>query len=64
MEFISLIEHPEKYSGKYVAKKSFQDLAVISAGSDPQEVMKEAQQKGVKDPVVFYIPEKDLLHIY
>jgi len=64
MKPMLLINDCEKYSGKYVAKRSFQDLVVVSSGADPQEVVKEAKEKGVKDPVVFYVPEKDLVHIY
>lgn len=64
MENMFLINDYEKYSGKYVAKRSFKDLAVVSSGADPQEGMKEAKEKGIADPVVFYVPEKDLVHIY
>ncbi len=59
-----LINNGKKYGGKYVAKKSFVDKKVISYGNDPVEVSKEAKKKGVNKPVIFYVPEKDLIQIY
>jgi hypothetical protein len=53
-----------KYSGKYVATKSFSNHRVISSGKDSNEVRKEAQDKGCEHPVVFFVPQKDTVHIY
>jgi hypothetical protein len=33
---------------------------VISHGNDPVRVFNEAKDKGVKEPVVFYVPKKDV----
>ena len=59
-----LLKDGEKYRGQYVATKSFKDKKVVSHGSDPNRVFNEAKEKGVKAPVVFYIPEKDMVQIY
>jgi len=59
-----LIKDTEKYSGKYVAKKSYRHKNVISAGSDPVKVCKKAKEKGADEPVIFYVPEKESTHIY
>jgi hypothetical protein len=59
-----LVKDAEKYGGKYVATRSFKDKKVISSGSDPATVFEEAKKKGARDPVVFYVPEKDTVHIY
>ena len=59
-----IVEDRKKYTGQYVAKESFKSLKVVSFGSDPLEVWKDAEEKGVKDPVVFYIPSSKLVHIY
>jgi len=59
-----LINNAELYDGKYVATRSFIDKDVICSGDDIVQVYNEAQRSGVKDPVVFYIPEKDMIHIY
>jgi len=48
MEPICLLNDTEKYSGEYVAIRSFT----------------EARDLGVDEPVVFYVPEKDVIQIY
>ncbi len=64
METCVLVNNIEKYSGKYVATKTFEDKDVISFGDDPVKVFNDAKKTGAKDPVVFYVPEKDAVHIY
>ena len=59
-----LIKNSDKYSGTYVATRSFKHKNPVCWGHDPVEVRKKAEAKGVKDPVVFYVPEKDMVHIY
>jgi hypothetical protein len=52
------------YSGKYIAKESFQSRDVVAWGEDFSQVYILAESKGFKDPVVFYVPHKDMVHIY
>ena len=59
-----LLKDSEKYGSKYVATKSFKDRKVVSYGSEPSKVFNEAKEKGVKDPVVFYVPKKGMVQIY
>jgi len=59
-----LLKNGEKYHGQYVATKSFKDNKVVSYGSDPSKVFNEAKEKGVKAPVVFYIPKEGMVQIY
>jgi len=59
-----LLKDGEKYHGQYVAIKSFKGKKVVSHGSDPNKVFNEAKEKGVKAPVVFYIPQKGMVQIY
>ena len=54
----------DEYNGLYVAMKSFDDHTIIGAGHDPHKALKDAEKKGVKDPVILYIPEEDVIHIY
>ena len=54
----------KKYSGQYVAVKSFEDDTVISSGDHVQEVYKKAAKKGYEDPVIVYVPKKDIIQIY
>jgi hypothetical protein len=59
-----LINDGEKYGGQYVAIKSFTDKNVVSHGNDPVKVSNEAKEKGIDEPVIFYVPEKDVIQIY
>ncbi|OGW57934.1 MAG: hypothetical protein A3D21_00280 [Nitrospirae bacterium RIFCSPHIGHO2_02_FULL_42_12] len=59
-----LVKDIEKYEGKYVATKTFLDKDVICSGDDPVKVYNEAQNKGSDDPVIFYVPKRDVVHIY
>jgi hypothetical protein len=59
-----LVKRGRKYCGKYIATKSFEDTNIISSGIDPVKVVKEAKKKGANDPVLIYIPEKGMTHIY
>ncbi len=54
----------DKYNGRYVAMKSFDDHTIIGVGDDPETAIKDAKLKGCKEPVLLYIPEKELVHIY
>ncbi len=64
MELNILVNNGEKYGGKYVALQSYTNKDAISFGTNPVEVYEEAKKKGVTDPVLFYVPEKDSIHIY
>jgi len=61
---IQLLINSEKYSGKYVATRSFKDKKVVTYGQNPIVVLKRAVKKGAANPVVFYIPPKNMVHIY
>ena len=64
MKNLVLLKDGEQYSGQYVAIKSFACRKVVSSGTDVITVKKEAQDKGCLDPVVFYVPEKEMVHVY
>ncbi len=54
----------DEYNGRYVAMKSFDDNTIVGVGDNPEEALKAAEEKGFKNPILLYIPEKDLVHIY
>lgn len=54
----------DQYNGRYVALKSFDDNMVVGSGDDPETALEEAHAKGFKDPVILFVPEKDVVHIY
>lgn len=64
MSQLVLVNNGDLYSGQYVAVRSFSDRNVVCHGTQPVDVIKEAKEKGVGDPVLLFIPEKDMVHIY
>jgi len=54
----------EGYEGKYVAMRSMSDRTIIASGSNPDAVMKQANKKGVTDPVIFFVPNHDITLVY
>ncbi|MEW6418609.1 MAG: DUF5678 domain-containing protein [Nitrospirota bacterium] len=59
-----VLVNTDEYNGRYVAMKSFDDHTVVGVGDDPETAMKEAISKGYINPVLLYIPEKEVVHIY
>lgn len=53
-----------RFNGRYVTMKSFNDNTVISDGDTPQEAYGKALEKGYKNPVITFIPTKDMVQIY
>ena len=54
----------QEYGGRFVALKDFDDKTVIVDGKSPIEVFEKARQKGYKDPVILFVPVKDMVQIY
>ena len=64
MSQLALVNNCELYNGQYVAVKSFSDRNVISHGKQPVAVLEDAKSKGIKNPVLLFIPEKGMIHVY
>jgi hypothetical protein len=60
----AFVNNPDLYWGEYVAVKSFTDREVVSHGEIPLDVVNEAKEKGFKEPVLLFIPEKGMLNVY
>lgn len=58
-----LVKNARKYRGKFVATSSFNDNSVIASGVDPQKVIEKAEET-CDSPVVFFVPEKNTVHVY
>ncbi|MBF0336206.1 MAG: hypothetical protein HQL05_00090 [Nitrospirae bacterium] len=59
-----LINDADKYAGKYVATRGFGDNDAIASGNTIREVYQQTENAGISDPVVFYVPRKDITYIY
>lgn len=62
MEQVLLKE--KKYAGQYVVIKNYDDPVVISHGDDPQKSYDEAVNKGFLEPVILFVPSKEMVQIY
>jgi hypothetical protein len=61
---IVLVNNSEKYGGKYVATRSFQDKDVVASGDTPVAVRDEAAKKGYLSPVIFFVPQPGAVSVY
>ena len=59
-----ILVNTDEYNGRYVAMKSFDDHAIVGVGDDPESALKDASANGYESPVILYIPEKEVVHIY
>jgi len=64
MRDLALVSNEKRYSGKYVATRSFKNKKVIACGADPLKVYERAKRLGVRESVLLYVPEKDEVLIY
>jgi hypothetical protein len=53
-----------KYSGQYVVIKDLNDSTIITHGDDPKTIYEEAVKKGFLEPIILFVPNKDMVHIY
>lgn len=60
----NILVKDEKYSGRFVALKDFSDKTVIVDGKTPKEVLDKAINKGYRNPVILFVPVKDMVQIY
>ncbi|MBN1435521.1 MAG: hypothetical protein JW936_00475 [Sedimentisphaerales bacterium] len=58
-----LVSDPQ-YAGLFVATASFKDNHVLASGKNAAQVRDEAVKQGIKTPVVFFVPDNDMVHIY
>lgn len=59
-----ILVNSDEYNGQYVAIKSVDDNTIIGFGNTPEEALNKAKEKGVTEPFLIYIADKDLVHIY
>ena len=64
MAKISVLIKDEKYIGKYVALKDFDDNKVCGSGNTPEEAYKQAEKNGCHNAVIIFAPLKDLTQVY
>ena len=53
-----------KFYGKYVALRNLNDPKPIADGKTPDEVYALALKRGHRDPMIVYVPQEGMVHIY
>lgn len=53
-----------RYAGKYVALRDFNNRRIAASDKDPLRAMKKAEEKGVKNPLVVFVPKPGTTYIY
>ena len=61
---IQTLVNDNRYNGKYIAMKGFRDHTVVGEGSTPKEAYDKALKKGHNDPVIAFVPLKNVVQIY
>ncbi len=64
MKAAILVKDSKRYGGKYVAIRSVKSKEVLISGKDPSKVYDKAKDKGAKNPIIFYVPKKGMVHIF
>lgn len=59
-----ILVNSNKYDGQYVAMVSADDNTIVGSGNTPEEAINEARKKGIQNPLLLYVPDKNLVHIY
>jgi hypothetical protein len=59
-----VLVNSDKYNGQYVAMKSIDDNTIVGSGETPSKALEEARKKGIQNPFLLYVPDKDVINIY
>lgn len=59
-----VLVNSDNYYGKYVALASAEDNTIVGFGNTPQEALTVAQDKGFKNPFLFFVSDDNMVHIY
>jgi len=64
MEKVNVLINEEKYVGKYVALKDFNDNTVCGSGDTPDEAYAQAEKNGCLNPVIIFASPKGVTQVY
>jgi len=54
----------KKLEGKYIALPSLDDSTIVGVGESPATAYEQARSKGYDNPVITFVPTKDMVQIY
>jgi len=64
METAGSLVKSDDFSGKYVAVADFATDEVVASGDNLTAVFADARERGFDEPVVFFVPDKNLPQLY
>jgi hypothetical protein len=53
----------DKFNGRYVVMKSFDDNTIVGVGEDPGKALKDAETMGFKNPVLLYTRKRSCTYL-
>lgn len=59
-----IIEDGDKYAGKHVALDNLVNKKIFGSGGTPWAAIKVARKNGLENPMIVYVPEKNMVHLY
>lgn len=59
-----VIRVPQAYAGEYIACRSWGCKKIVAHSKDPAKAYEDACRAGVKEPVLMFIRDPNMVHIY
>lgn len=59
-----MIRVPKEYAGEYVARRSWNSRKIIAHSKDPFVAYNDARRLGVKEPVLMFIRDPNVVYLF
>ena len=59
-----VVKVQKKHIGKYVVFRGFNSTKIVAFDKNPGKAIEKARKKGVKKPVILFIPDPKKTYIY
>lgn len=60
----NILVRDNKHEGKFIAFRSVSDRTIVAEGSNPDTVILKAKKAGYENPMIMYVPDKNLTCCY
>jgi len=59
-----VVHVPKEYAGQYVAFRSWHSNKIVAHSKDPAKAYEDARRLGVKEPVLMFIRDPNMVYVY
>jgi len=59
-----IIRVPKECAGEYIACKSWRCKKIVAHSKDPAKAYETARRTGVKEPVLMFVPDPNMVYVY